>query len=130
VGDYPIGQLVLYPKDFGWMVFLRVEPRSVDVALAEGLSVLGGTTSVECLRDGEAGRTPFELCPDIRPTTEEKHGKPQSGQPSSHRSTRCGRLGSLLWDSLGWPAGRRFTSVTRVTSVSPRSAQVPPDMPD
>jgi hypothetical protein len=33
-----------YPssKDFGWMVFLEVEPRSVGVALAEGLCDLGG----------------------------------------------------------------------------------------
>jgi hypothetical protein len=32
-----------YPssKDFGWMVFLGVEPRSVGVALAEGLRNLG-----------------------------------------------------------------------------------------
>jgi hypothetical protein len=37
-----------YPssKEFGWMVFLGVEPRSVGVALAEGL------------RDGEVGRAP------------------------------------------------------------------------
>jgi hypothetical protein len=33
-----------YPssKDFGWMVFLGVEPRSVEVVLAEGLCDLGG----------------------------------------------------------------------------------------
>jgi hypothetical protein len=33
-----------YPsyKDFGWMVFLGVEPRSVGVVLAEGLCDLGG----------------------------------------------------------------------------------------
>jgi hypothetical protein len=43
----------------------------------------------EGLRDGEAGSAPFRLSLGIRLTTEEKHGKPQSGQPSSHRTTRC-----------------------------------------
>jgi hypothetical protein len=42
VGDYPIRTLVLYQKDFGWTAFLEVEPRCVEVALAEGLCNLGG----------------------------------------------------------------------------------------
>jgi hypothetical protein len=37
MGDYPIRKPVLYQKDFGWMAFLAVEPRSVGVAFAEGL---------------------------------------------------------------------------------------------
>jgi hypothetical protein len=47
------------------MVFLRVEPGSVRVVLAEGLCDLGGggITSVEGLRDGEAGRAPFLIMP-------------------------------------------------------------------
>jgi hypothetical protein len=108
VGDYPIRLLFLYPKDFGWMVFLGAEPRSVGVALAEGLCDLGGggITSAERLRDGEAGRATFQLCPGICLTTEEKHGKPQSEQP---QDCSLRRLGCLLRDSLGWPAGRRFT---------------------
>jgi hypothetical protein len=54
-----------YPSymDFGWMVFLGVEPRSVRVVLAEGLCDLGGITSAEGLRDGEAGRAPFLIMP-------------------------------------------------------------------
>jgi hypothetical protein len=71
------------------MVFLGVEPRSVGVALAEGLCDLWGITSAEGLRDGEAGCAPFQLCPGIRLTTEEKHGKPQSGQPSGQGTARC-----------------------------------------
>jgi hypothetical protein len=53
VGDYPIRQLVLYPKGFGWMAFLvGVEHRSVDVALALGLCDLGGDiTSAKGLLD-------------------------------------------------------------------------------
>jgi hypothetical protein len=31
------------PKDFGWMVFLVAEPRSVGVVLAEGLYDFGGS---------------------------------------------------------------------------------------
>jgi hypothetical protein len=61
------------------MVFLGVEPRSVGVALAEDLCDLGGITSAEGLRDGEVGRAPFQPCRGIRLTTEEKHGRPQSG---------------------------------------------------
>jgi hypothetical protein len=39
------------------------------------------------------------------------------------------RLGCLLRDSLGWPAGHQITPVSQVTSVSPRSAQVPSELP-
>jgi hypothetical protein len=52
VGDYLIKKLVLNLKAFGWMAFLRLEPRSVGVALAEGLFDLGrGITSAEGLGD-------------------------------------------------------------------------------
>jgi hypothetical protein len=75
------------------MVFLGVGPRSVGVALSEGLCDWGwGIISAEGLRDGEAGRAPFQLCPGIRLTTEEKQGKPQSGQPSSPGTARCADL--------------------------------------
>jgi hypothetical protein len=47
------------------MVFLGVEPGSVRVVLAEGLCDLGGITSAEGLRDGEAGRAPF-ICRTVR----------------------------------------------------------------
>jgi hypothetical protein len=56
MGDYPIRQLVLHRRI---LVFLGVESRSVGVVLAEGLFDLGGITSAEGLRDGEAGRAPF-----------------------------------------------------------------------
>jgi hypothetical protein len=45
------------------MVFLGVEPRGVGVALAKGLCDLGGITSAEGFRDGEAGRAPFLIMP-------------------------------------------------------------------
>jgi hypothetical protein len=55
-----------YPpcKDFGRMVFLGVQPRSVGVVLAEGLCDLrGGKSSAEGLSDGKAGRAPFLIKP-------------------------------------------------------------------
>jgi hypothetical protein len=76
-------------EDFGCMIFLGVEPRNVGVASAEGLCDLEAITWAEGLRDGETGSAPFQLCPGIRLTTEEKHGRPQSGGPSSNRTTRC-----------------------------------------
>jgi hypothetical protein len=45
------------------MVFLGVGPRSVGVVLAEGLCDLGGITSGQGLRDGEAGLAPFLIMP-------------------------------------------------------------------
>jgi hypothetical protein len=38
----------------------------------------------------------FSLCPGIRLTTEEKHGKHQSGQPSSQGTARCADL-AVFW---------------------------------
>jgi hypothetical protein len=50
----PIRQLVFHQKRLSWMAFLRVQPRNVGAALAEGLWDLweeGGITSAEGLRD-------------------------------------------------------------------------------
>jgi hypothetical protein len=72
---------------------------------------------------------PFSITPGIRLETEEKHGIPvrAADQPQDYllRGLPC-----LLRESLGWLAGHRFTYVTPVTSVSPRSAQVPPQLPE
>jgi hypothetical protein len=65
------------------MVFLGVEPRSVGVALAEGLCDLGG-------------------------------GIRAAEQP---KDCSLRRLGCLLRDCLGLPAGRQITPVSQVTSV-------------
>jgi hypothetical protein len=40
----------------------------------------------------EASRASLELYPGIYLTTEEKHGNPQSGYSSSHRTTHCADL--------------------------------------
>jgi hypothetical protein len=74
------------------MIFLGVEPRSVGVVLAEGLCVLGVITSAEGLVMGRRAVPLFSLCRGIRLTTEKKHGKPQSGQPSSHGTARSAAL--------------------------------------
>jgi hypothetical protein len=85
MGDYPIRQLILHPRIlvgwFSWELNPEVFGSSwlkASLRLGRG----GGITSAEGLRDEEAGRAPFQLCPGIRLTTEEKHGKPQSGQVS------------------------------------------------
>jgi hypothetical protein len=117
VGDCPIRQLILHTMILvGWFSW-DLNPE-----------VLGSLWLKASVID-EAGRAPFQLCPGIRLTTEEKHGKSQSGQPSSHRAARCAKM-AVLRDGLGWRARRRLTSVTRVTSFSPRSAQVPHGLPD
>jgi hypothetical protein len=74
------------------MVFLGVEPRSVRVVLAEGVCDLGGSLRLKASVMGRRAVPPFSLCPGIRLTTEEKHGKPQSGQPSSPGTARCADL--------------------------------------
>jgi hypothetical protein len=91
-------------------------------------STSAGVTSAEGLRQREAGRAPFQLRSGILFTTDENHGKPQSGQeqPQDH-SLR--RLACLLREYLDWPTGQQIAPVTQVTSVSPRSAQVPPQLP-
>jgi hypothetical protein len=77
------------------MVFLGVEPRSVGVVLAEGLCGLGESLR---LKASVMGRRALPLLPSagIRLTTEEKHGKPQSGQPSSQGTARCADL-AVFW---------------------------------
>jgi hypothetical protein len=42
VGDYPIRKLVFYEKGFGWIALLDLNPRSVGIALADGLCDVGG----------------------------------------------------------------------------------------
>jgi hypothetical protein len=81
------------------MVFLGVEPRSVGVVLAEGLCDVGGGGGPLWLKASVMGRRAvplFSLCPGIRLTTEEKHGEPQSGQPSSPGTARWPDL-AVFW---------------------------------
>jgi hypothetical protein len=60
MGDYPIRQLILHTRILvGW--FFR--ELNFGVALAEGLCDLGGITSAEGLRDGDAGRAHFLIMP-------------------------------------------------------------------
>jgi hypothetical protein len=59
VGDYPIRQLVLCEKDFGWMT-LGVEPTSVGNALADGLCDLGAKSlRLKASIIEEGGQCPF-----------------------------------------------------------------------
>jgi hypothetical protein len=74
------------------MVYLGVEHGSVRVVLAEGLCDLGGSLRLKASVMGRRAVPLISLCPGSRLTTVEKHGKPQSGQPSSPGTARCGDL--------------------------------------
>jgi hypothetical protein len=111
------------------MVFLRVEPRSVLDVLAEGLCDLGGITSAEDFRDGEAGRAPFIVMPWHSPYNIGKARKTSVRAAEQPGDCLLRRLGCLSRDYLSWPARRQITPVTKLTSVSPRAAQVPSELP-
>jgi hypothetical protein len=110
--DCPGRWLVLYQKDFGWMALLGVEPRNVCAASAEGL------------RDLEGGPRPLWSIPWHFLYSWGKARRTSVSVADLPQDYWLRPLGCLLRDSLGWPAEHQFTSVTRGTSVSPRSAQV------
>jgi hypothetical protein len=58
-GDYPIRQLILYEKDFGWMAFWELEPGSVEIILADGLCDLGESLWLKASTTGEGRLCPF-----------------------------------------------------------------------
>jgi hypothetical protein len=97
------------------MDFLGVEHRNVRFVLAEGLCDLGGITSAEGLRDGEAGHAPFLLMPLYPPYNGGKARKTLIRAAEQPGDCLLRRLGCLLRDCLGWPAGRQITPVSQVT---------------
>jgi hypothetical protein len=111
------------------MVFLGDWRRSVGIVFAEGLCDWGGITSAEGIRDGETGRAPFLIMPWHSPYNWGKGRNTSVSSAGQHRDCSLRRLGCLLRDCLGWPAGRQITPVSRLTSVSPRSAQLPSELP-
>jgi hypothetical protein len=110
------------------MVFLGVEHGSVRFDLAECLCDLEGSLRMKASVMGRRAVPLISLCPGIRLTTKEKRGKPESRQPNSPGLFVAPNW-QYLWDCIGWPAGRQITPVSQVTSVSPRSAQVPSELP-
>jgi hypothetical protein len=113
VGDYPIRQLVLCGKDFGWMAFWELNPEVLGSLWLKAFATWRGHHfSWRPPWLGKAGSGPFELDTGICLTPEEKHGKPQSGQPSSWRIL-VAPTWSFFRDSLGWPAKHQPSSVTR-----------------
>jgi hypothetical protein len=89
LGDYRIRKLVLYQNFLvGWLFWEVLG----SLWLKASAIWWGGSLRLKTSVIGEAGRAPFELYPGICLTTEEKHGKPQSEQPSSQRTTRYAEL--------------------------------------
>jgi hypothetical protein len=91
-GELPNQTAYLSPKDFHEMVSTGVGPREVVILAAVSATWVGGGSLR--LKASLIGRRPylFSIMPDIRLTTEENHGKPQSEQPSSHRTAPCADL--------------------------------------
>jgi hypothetical protein len=88
--------------------FLGAERTNAGIALVYGLCDLersGDHFGWGSSWLGKAGRATFELYPGICLTTEEKHGKPQSGRPSqvqnTLRLTFSYAVSRTCWDS--WP---------------------------
>jgi hypothetical protein len=80
MGDCPIRQCVLCKKDIGWMALSGLNPELLGSLWLMASATWGEITSAEGLHDWGRQAVPlFELYPDICLTTEENHGKPQSG---------------------------------------------------
>jgi hypothetical protein len=98
VGDYPVRQLILHPRILvGWFS-CELDPEVLGSFWLKASATWGGGGSF-WLKASVMGRRAvplFSLCPGIRLTTEEKRGKPQSGQPSSPGTARCADL-DVFW---------------------------------
>jgi hypothetical protein len=81
---------------FGWL-FWELNPVLLGSLWLKAFAIWGvESLQLKASVVGEAGRAPFESYPGIWLTTAQKHGKPQSGQPISHRTTRCADL-AVFW---------------------------------
>jgi hypothetical protein len=129
VGDYPNRQLILHPRILvGWFPGSRTQKcwcRFGWRPLPFGGYHFGWRPPW-----WGGGPCPFSIMSWHSPYNWGKAWKISVRAVERPQDYSSRRLGCLLRDSLGWPAGRRFTSVTRLTSVSPRPAQVPPELPD
>jgi hypothetical protein len=80
VAGYPIGQLVLYEEDFGWMAFRELNPEVLgSLWLMASATWGGGGITLKAFVIGKADRASFKLYAGICLTTEEMHGKLKSG---------------------------------------------------
>jgi hypothetical protein len=131
VGDCTIRQRVLWEKDSGWLVLSGLNPEILWSLWLMASATWWEITSAEGLHDWGRRAVPlFKLYPGICLTTEEKHGKPQSGLPSS-----CKLLVAPTWMTFNrQPRLACWTSVhhhyAQVTLVSPWSAQMPSNLPN
>jgi hypothetical protein len=106
VGDYPIRQLVLYEKDFGWMVFRELNPEVLgSLWLMASATWGGGIILAESLNDW--GRRAVSL---LNFTLKFALQLRKSTENLSHDYS-LRRLGRRL--GLGWPAEHQYTSVPR-----------------
>jgi hypothetical protein len=76
----------------GWISW-ELNPEGFGSSLLKASATCGGgSLQLKASVMGRRAVPLFSLCPGIRLTTEEKHGNPQSGQPSSPGTARCADL--------------------------------------
>jgi hypothetical protein len=80
MGDYPIRQLILHTRILvGWFSW-ELNPEVVGSFWLKASASWVGSLRLKASVMGRRAVPLFSLCPGISLTTEEKHGKPQSGQ--------------------------------------------------
>jgi hypothetical protein len=79
-GGYPIRQLILHPRILVRWFSWELNPEVLGSFWLKASATWGGSLRLKAFVMGRQAMLLFLLCPVIRLTTEEKHGKPQSGQ--------------------------------------------------
>jgi hypothetical protein len=95
MGDYPIRQLIHHTRVLvGWFSW-GLNPEVLGSSWLKASETWRGSLRLKASVMGRRAVPIFSLWPGIRFTTEEKHGKPQSGQPSSPGTARCADLAAF-----------------------------------
>jgi hypothetical protein len=92
MGDCPIRQLILHTRILvGWFSW-ELNAEVLRSSWLKASATWGGSLRLKASVIGRRAVPLFSLSPGICLTTEEKHGKSQSGQPSSPETARCADL--------------------------------------
>jgi hypothetical protein len=92
MGDCPIRQLILHTRILVGRISWGLNPEMLGSSWLKASATWGGLLRLKASVMGRRAVPLFSLCPGIRLTTEEKHGKPLSVQPSSPGTSRCADL--------------------------------------
>jgi hypothetical protein len=128
MGDYPIRQLTLHTGIFvGWYSW------EFNPGVLESIWLKASTTSGGSLRQKASvmGSRPCHF-PHYALAFSLQLRKSTENLGKGKRTARGLLLGPTLQSfegCLSWPAGRQIDPVCQVTSLSPRSAELPPELP-